>query len=1386
MTHIPFPPAGRVVRWSIGTVLVLLLLHLRPPFPLETHMPVSPGDAAPAHESDAVPPPARTPAPTPAPALPPPPAEFQGEVVLLPDVDRELLVEEAEERERRTGVHRFAHPHEIDLHPGNSGRWTGNAASGRTWELELVSPGALSVNLGFSRFDLPPGGRLEIDDAESTSPLRSFTEADEESHGQLWTPLVAGERVRVRVSLPPRATEGELGLTLARVNAGFRGWEKKGGKIGGETSGNCNIDVACDSASLPGVGAWIDTWRDQIRSVGAYTLGGIDTCTGALVNNTAQDGRPFFLTADHCGISAANAPSMVVYWNFQNSACRAPGSAGSGGVGNGNLSQFNSGAIFRSEFPSSDMTLVELDDPVDSAFAPYFAGWDASGVAPAQTIAIHHPAVAEKRISFDLDPPQVSTYYGTTTPGDGSHWRVVDWDYGTTEGGSSGSPLFDQNGRIVGQLHGGEAACGNDLSDYYGRLSVSWQGGGGSSTQLRAWLDPLNSGATALDGRNAQVSFRVADATVAEGNTGSTLAQVRVWLEEPLPGPTSVRVDTLAGTAVSPGDYTAITNLVLPFAAGQTQSVVTLSILADLVNEEDETFELRLSSPVGAGLADPRGFITVMNDDYIPPVLSGPFTASAVEDQPFVFTLAALNQPRSFSLGPGAPSGMTVDPVSGRLTWTPASPGTQSVLIRATNPAGTDEETLTITILPNQLPVALDTVGLTWTSAPSSWFVQTAITHDGADAARSGAIGHNQTSTLSTTLAGPETVVFWWKVSSEPGYDELELRVDGVFDRALDGEQDWRREVVRLPAGGPHTLAWTYSKDGSTVGGQDAGWLDEVLVASLTPFPLVVSSPPAAAVVNQAYAYQVETSIPADTLTAQGLPAGLTLAPSGLISGTPTVPGRYRVDLTVANQSGSDHVSWDLDVNVPLALALDTPGRTWSTVGNHPWQGVRDVSHDGDDAARSAPVAGGQSSVLLTIVTGPAQCSFWWKVSSESGYDKLSFTLDGQSVHTISGAVDWEQKSLLVPAGTHTLSWTYAKDGSQDVGADAGWVDQVEVGPPPAVLFTSPAVLYVGSGQAFVHQLTSEPAATSFQAVGLPVGVTLNSTARALQGTLAGTAEHDITLMAITPGGTAQQVLRISVGSFLALASAVNEPTLSFFSGGATSWNAQTVETHDGVAAARSSVTAHSAAARMRVVLPGPGSFQFWRRVSSEEDYDFLRLRVDGQMIEETSGDTGWVLSGPHALAPGMHAVEWSYEKDSSDVGGLDAAWLDQLSLTGYTAWAVAQAALVNRSPAGNPDADTDTNFVEYALGRDPMGGPGGQTPSPTMESGYLTLTLAKPAGVTGVRYFAESAPALSPATWAPSVVVVQDDATTFKVRDGEPAATAPRRLLRLSVEPQP
>lgn len=410
------------------------------------------------------------------------------DVRMFAPLDVAAIRAEDDVREAEGNPPRFAIVREVNYTPASQGTWEQLDAQTWLWRLRLQAEGARHVNLGFTRYHMPEGGRLMVYAADLSDAIRPFTHADNAAHGELWTPVVYGDDIVVEVVIPA-VERGRLLLQLSAVNQGYRGFGSEDPQTV-VASGSCNVDVVCPEG---------DPWDNEIPAVGVISTGGGTFCTGFMVNNTAQDLKPYFMTANHCGIGSGNAASLVVYWNYQNSTCRPVGSPASGGPGDGLLNQFQTGSFFRSSFSSSDFTLVELDEAPNPAWNVSFAGWSrSSGESPSGT-CIHHPNTDEKRITFYTIPTTTTSYNNPAVPGDGTHVHAT-WSLGVTEPGSSGSPLFDVNHRVIGQLHGGPSACGaGDLSDYYGRISISWNGGGTNATRLSNWLDPGSTGAMAVD-----------------------------------------------------------------------------------------------------------------------------------------------------------------------------------------------------------------------------------------------------------------------------------------------------------------------------------------------------------------------------------------------------------------------------------------------------------------------------------------------------------------------------------------------------------------------------------------------------------------------------------------------------------------------------------------------------------------------------------------------------------------------------------------------------------------------------------------------------------------------------------------------------------------------
>lgn len=511
-------------------------------------------------------------------------------VEVMPAQNNARLMAAEEKAERPGRAPEFAVAIPVKIRPGSSGAWDVEGSTS-VWRTRISSPGALTLNLGFTEYNLPAGAELFL--VTPTERFGPMTSADNEDHNQLWTPMLDGDEIMVELRVPT-ASIPQVQLNLSFVNHDFRGVNKL-------LSGACNLDVICGAANGFGI---VDQYRDIIRSVAALFRNGTGFCTGFLVNNANNDGTPLFMTANHCGVDAGNAPSLVAVWNFENQTCRKPNSSASGANGNGSTSTVNMGAIHLASNPASDMTIVMLDDPVNPAANAFFAGWDAREELPADTmIAIHHPRVEEKRISFSFqDPYRVEGISSVSDP-DGNHIAIPDWDIGTTEGGSSGSPIFDRFKRVRGQLFGGGAACGNDDFDSYGYFFNSWEGGGSPETRLKDWLDPCGTGTMFMDGFEAS---SIPTTLVAESNcTGgcntldNTLSFV---LGDGFPDGTTLEVvsstagisPTLSTTTAAGGD---VVNLVVPGSLDVATGDYEVTVRATGGGATDDiTFNLTLIS----------------------------------------------------------------------------------------------------------------------------------------------------------------------------------------------------------------------------------------------------------------------------------------------------------------------------------------------------------------------------------------------------------------------------------------------------------------------------------------------------------------------------------------------------------------------------------------------------------------------------------------------------------------------------------------------------------------------------------------------------------------------------------------------------------------------
>ena len=395
---------------------------------------------------------------------------------------------------------RFGLPYEVNYSLSNSGIWEDYPDGSRVWRLKVTAPDALSINFCYSDWHMPPGAEFYVYSADRRHVIGAFTERNNKQDRVFATGLVYGDAVILEY-YEPAEVRGQGSATISRIVHGYRYIadlvEMDGVEESFGSSGPCQVNVNCSPEG--------NSWQDEKRSVAMILSSGFRLCTGSLINTTRGDCTPYFLTADHCAesfdaITNPNVNTWSFYWMYESPGCTS---------GTDFLPPSTNGAVMKANDVPSDFVLLLLNEsPADIAGVnPYFNGWNATFSPGTGGAGIHHPAGDIKKIATHSMTPASDDWFGTSPAT--SHWRVL-WDatpngHSVTEGGSSGSPLFDNNGRVLGQLHGGSSInCSNPAIDpgHYGALAYSLNNAGATDVRrkLSPWLDPDATGATIVDG----------------------------------------------------------------------------------------------------------------------------------------------------------------------------------------------------------------------------------------------------------------------------------------------------------------------------------------------------------------------------------------------------------------------------------------------------------------------------------------------------------------------------------------------------------------------------------------------------------------------------------------------------------------------------------------------------------------------------------------------------------------------------------------------------------------------------------------------------------------------------------------------------------------------
>ncbi len=405
----------------------------------------------------------------------------------------------------------------------NSGTWTKLSNGDKIWQLKITAKGALATSLYYDKFYLPKGSRLYVYNNDKTNLIGAFTNKNNHKSGLFATELTISDATILEYYEPFTVNDTVI-INISDINYAYRGVNTvNNNKIGFGTSGSCEVNANCSEGN---------DWQLQKAGVVRINIrmgGSSNWCTGSLVNNTLQDYKPYILTADHCGHSASTSDitQWMFYFNYESSSCSNPSSEGELALRSmtGAVKIANGG---NSGNTGSDFFLVRLNNNIPETYNPYFIGWDKSGDSSISGVSIHHPAGDIKKISTYTIPLVTGAYITAL-----SHWKVY-WSatsngHGVTEGGSSGSPIFNTAGKLIGTLTGGTSDCSQLTEpDFYGKFDWHWDKNGTTATEhLKEWLDPINSNVNQLNGMaySLKADFIASNTSVKVGETLSFISK---------------------------------------------------------------------------------------------------------------------------------------------------------------------------------------------------------------------------------------------------------------------------------------------------------------------------------------------------------------------------------------------------------------------------------------------------------------------------------------------------------------------------------------------------------------------------------------------------------------------------------------------------------------------------------------------------------------------------------------------------------------------------------------------------------------------------------------------------------------------------------------------
>lgn len=379
----------------------------------------------------------------------------------------------------------------LEVNMDTIGVWTESSTGKENiWKLKVGVPLSKGFHISMEDFYIPKGAQLFAYNKDNFEDAIVFSHEDNPNGGPYSIEDLTGDNVILEYVANKNITEKPK---IHLLDVGYKYSDETENLGGFGSAASCMININCTQ----GAG-----WQVQKKGVVRLRLKRSDlpnnenSCTGTLINNTNNDKTPYVLTAYHCleNVDISNSDNFSVFFNYESATCENTVTRPA--------YKFHRGANVLIANPisgGSDGVLLQLTGTIPEDWDVYFNGWDRSNASNVTSGAvIHHPQGDVKKITL-YNKSLTSGQWNDTSP-QNSFW-IVSYSEGSTEGGSSGSSIFNQSGLIIGTLTGGNSSCSTPTAtDYFGKLWYHWDQSADQNLHMSKYLDPINSGQTALAG----------------------------------------------------------------------------------------------------------------------------------------------------------------------------------------------------------------------------------------------------------------------------------------------------------------------------------------------------------------------------------------------------------------------------------------------------------------------------------------------------------------------------------------------------------------------------------------------------------------------------------------------------------------------------------------------------------------------------------------------------------------------------------------------------------------------------------------------------------------------------------------------------------------------